>query len=327
MSAVRKKPTIFDVARLARTSSGTVSRVINNRPNVAPSTREEVLEAARKLGFMPQQTTRRINIGVVTRDIEPVHEAGYMGRVLSELINQAAAHDVSLEIVPLKDIQRVYTHYMQGLIGLLYGEAAQVVRKVRHIPVLLINNAGEKSSFLSVASDHAEGARLGAAHLLERGHRRIALVQIEKADWGARERERGFREAFAQAGVPVSEDLIVYLESWSIEEAFDPVLKKNPTAVFVSGEDLSIAIMDALIHRLKIRIPRDLSLLTYEIPLLSSLLTPPMTTIAQPWSEMARLAIRQILLAVRKTAGLSRALMLPNQLIERASVTFNKMTV
>ena len=314
------KVTIYDVARESGVSIGTVSRVLNNRREVAAETRVRVLDAAKRLGFTPQTTTRRVSIGLVIREIETVHEVGYVGTVLSELANHSARCGAVLEIVPLDDLDRIYRHYLQGVIGLLFGEAAKKLRDIRHIPVFLINNMAEKEHFHTVATDHAEGARMGAEYLLRHGHERIALVQIEEKDWGAKERERGFRDAFKAAKVPVPTDLIKYLESWSIEQAFDPLLRRKPTAILVSGEDLSIAITESLVHRLKVRIPEDLSLVTYEVPLMSKLFTPPQTTIAQPWPEMARAAMDGLLAAIaKKTTGLQHTL-LPNKLIERASV-------
>jgi LacI family transcriptional regulator len=314
------KATIYDVAKESGVSIGTVSRVMNNRKDVAPATRKRVLDAAKRIGFMPQITVRRVSIGLVIQEIETIHEVGYVGAVLSELANHSARCGAVLEIVPLNDLDRIHRHYLQGVIGLLFGDTAKKLRDVRHIPVFLINNMAEKERFHTVATDHAEGARMGTEHLLRHGHRRIAFVQIEEKDWGAKERERGFREAFKAAKVPVPTDLITYLESWSIEQAFDPLFRRKPTAILVSGEDLSIAITEALTHRLKIRIPEDISLVTYEVPLMSKLFMPPQTTIAQPWAQMARTAMDGLLAAIaRKTTGLQHIL-LPNQLIERASV-------
>ncbi len=312
--------TIYDVARESGVSIGTVSRVMNNRHNVAPETRRQVLAAAKRLGFMPQLTTRRITVGLVMQEIETVHEVGYAGSVICELINHAARRGVVLEVVPLKELERVYQHYTQGLIGLVFGPATERLLKIQHIPVFLINNIPAQGTFHVVATDHAQGARLGTEYLLKKGHRRIALVQIESDEWGARERERGFREAFLSAGVPVPKELIVYLESRPVDETLGKVLLGKPTALFTGGEDLSIAILEELGQRLKLRVPRDISLLTYEIPVVSKILTPSQTTIAQPWPEMARLALDGLLNELRAPSAAPLRTLLGNRLIERGSV-------
>lgn len=315
-----ERATIYDVARMSGVSIGTVSRVLNNRREVSEATRRRVLDAARRTNFVPQQTTRRVSVALVLQDTEKVHEVGYVSTVVSALVGEASRLGAVIEIVSLREIDVIYGHYVRGLVGLLFGRAAEKLRAVRHVPVVLINNASESGTFRDVGTDHAEGARMGTAYLLRQGHRRIALVQIEREDWGARERERGYREALAGAGVTAREELVVYLEDRPLEERFDPVLRRNPTAVFACGEDLSIAVYDALVHRLGRRLPGDLSLVTYEVPILSQVLLPPQTTIAQPWEEMARAALARVLALVNGEAVAPEHATFPNRLIERASV-------
>ncbi|MBN1268919.1 MAG: LacI family DNA-binding transcriptional regulator [Kiritimatiellae bacterium] len=312
--------TIYDVAREAGVSIGTVSRVFNNKGEVAARTRETVLRAARRVNYMPRLTARRIHIGVVVQEVKPIHELGYVGTVMCELSNHAARRGVTLEIVRLNDIETVYTRHLRGLIGVVFGEASGILRQVTHIPVLLINNVLEKGSFHSVATDHAQGVRMATEYLLERGHRRIVCLQIEGNEWGARAREQGYREAHAAAGVKVREELVATLEDRSIEQVFDPLLKHKPTAVLACGEDLSIAMADELRNRLKIRVPQDLSVISYEIPLVSALLSPPQTTVEQPWRTMARHAVDELVKAIQKKVREPVRMWLPNRLIERASV-------
>ena len=320
MKTERKKATIVDLARKSGVSIATASRVINSRENVADATRERVLKVAKRIGFMPQHTTRRVTLGLVVNEIQKIHEVAYVGSVICALINHAAQCDVVLEILSVSDLERIYSHYFQGLIGLVFGKAVAPLRKVTKIPVLLINNRSEKGGFSTIAADHLQGARIGTEYLLKNGHERIALVQIEAGDWGAGERETGYRQAYAQAGVPVPEDLIAYLEGRSVEEGFDPVLRKNPTAVFVGGEDLSLAVANALIHRLKVKMPDELSLLTYETPITSYLCSPSLSTVAQPWDQLARQAIDAILSAIRMNSREPQHVLLPNELIIRQSV-------
>lgn len=317
---MRKKPTIYDVAREAGVSTGTISRVLNHRPKVAETTRVRVLETVKRLGFMPQLTTRRVTVGLVVQDIEEIHESAYMGRVFCQLANHAFRRGVVLEIVHLEEIERLYEHYLQGLIGVVFGKATAKLDAVQDVPIVLINNVPAGERYHTVATDHAEGARKGTTYLLEHGHRRIALVQIEKNEWGAQAREQGYREAFRAAQVEVDEDLLIYLESRSVEDAFDPVLGHKPTAIFVGGEDLSLAIAGSLSNRLGIRVPEEISLMTYEVPVTSALSHPPLTTIAQPWAQLACTALDTVLAVIHNKVSVPQHIVLPNCLIERASV-------
>lgn len=316
----RSKPTIYDLARAAGVSIGTVSRVLNRRKDVAPATRNRVLRAMRDARFTPRLTAPRVSIGLVMQETRKIHEVGYIGAVLSSLVNHAQRRGAVVEIVSAADIGTIYSRYIQGLVGLLFGRGAELLRDVRDVPIVLINNAPDYPHMHCVVSDHAQGARLGTEHLLKRGHRRVALVQIENDDWGARERERGYREAHAKAGVIVRPELIVYLEHRSIEEGFDPVLRHKPTAVLVGGEDLSIAITDEIVHRLGMRIPQDISLVTSEVRLVSQLFSPPHTTVAQSWDDLAERAIARVFSLIEGGRATPQRVTLPSTLIERASV-------
>lgn len=311
---------IYDVAREAGVSIGTVSRVLNNRRDVAPETRAKVLETAKRIHYMPQVTTRRVSLGLIVQDVEKAQEVGYIASLIYALARHANRRGAVLELVPLKEIDTVYQHYLQGLIAILFGEAPKRIRNVTHVPILLFNNRTAGERFHVVATDHAQGARIGTEYLLKRGHRRIVFLEIESTNWGSRERERGYREAFAAAGFPAPKDLIAYLDGRSIQQVFDPLLKRSPTALLACGEDLSLALYDRLVCQLKLRIPRDLSVVTYEVPLVSCLLSPALTAVAQPWEEMARAAVDGLLSVI---AGRYQGVLntvLPNTLIERDSV-------
>jgi LacI family transcriptional regulator len=313
--------TIYDVAREAGTSIGTVSRVLNDRKHVAAATKTRVLEAATKLGFTPMLAAPRVCIGFVTQEISKAHEVGYAGAVLSALTNHASRRGVSLEILPLHDIGNATARHVHGLIGLLFGKAADDLARVRHMPVVLLNNLAGPEHCHVVATDHAQGTQLGTRHLIERGHTRIALLQVAADDWGSREREKGYREAFREAGLAAPKDLVACLEDNSVERVLKPLLARGPTALIASGEDLSLAIIDVLSRGLGVRVPDDLSVITYEVPIVSSLVAPPQTTIAQPWEELSYKAIETMLAVLKRgNAGPPVRIILPNELLSRASV-------
>jgi LacI family transcriptional regulator len=288
---------------------------------VAAATKTRVLDAAAKLGFSPMLAAPRICIGFTAQEIAKAHEVGYAGAVLSALTNHASRRGVSLEIMPLKEFKGTPPRHINGLIGLLFGKAADEIAAVKHIPVVLLNNLAGPAHFHAVASDHAQGMSLGTRHLIERGHTRIATLQVCAEDWGSRERERGYRDAFREAGIAVPAGLNAYVEHHAVERALKPLLDKKITALIVSGEDLSLAVIDVLSHHMNVRIPDDLSVVTYEVPIVSSLVTPPQTTIAQPWEELSYKAIETMLAVMKRgNAGAPARIVLKNELLTRSSV-------
>lgn len=314
------KGSIYDVARAAGVSIGTVSRVFNQKRDVAEETRQLVLEAAKRVRYMPRISTRRVNVGLLVEQIEKANEVGFVSETVSTLAKHMALRGGVLELVPLADLDAVFRNYIRGLIAVVFGTPQEVLKSIHHIPVVLINNVVEGPNLHHVCSDHAQGARVAAEHLLQRGHRRIGFLEIKRDGWGSLERQRGFREAFERAKLKPPLDLMRFCGNGPARDALLPLLEAEPTALLVCGEDLSLEVNRLLLHELKIRIPKDLSVVSFETSLVSELLSPPQTTIAQPWEDLGRTAVEGIIGLVDGTRKEPLRVLLPNRLIERGSV-------
>lgn len=312
------KGTIFDVAREAGVSIGTVSRVFNEKPDVAHPTRTLVIEAAKRVDYRPQVSRRRVAVGLIVEDIEKANQVGFVSDVVSTLAKHMALQGALLEIISLNDLDALYRNYVRGAIVIQFQPEAGPLEKIRNLPLLFINNRAGAAEHHFVASDHAQGARLATRHLLQMGHRRIGFLEVKKDLWGSRERLRGFREAFADAGLKAPEALVRYCGREPAHNALVPLLAEKPTALLVCGEDLSLEVNRLLLHELDVCIPRDLSVVSFETPLVSELLSPPQTTICQPWEDIGRLAVEHILELIHGRGDPVRVL-LPNRLIERRS--------
>ena len=105
-----------------------------------------------------------------------------------------------------------------------------------------------------------------------------------------------------------------------MEKAIVPLIEAKVTALIVCGEDLSLLANKILLHKLRIRIPDDLSLITYEIPQVSSLLTPQQTTVAQPWRDLGQCAVDTVLNLMDRQPAKPQRILLPNKLMLRKSV-------
>jgi DNA-binding LacI/PurR family transcriptional regulator len=314
------KGSIYDVARVSGVSIGTVSRVFNNKPDVAEGTRSLVLEAAKKVNYMPRISTRRVNIGLVVQDIEHANQVGYVSDAVSTLTKHMALRGGVMELVSMHDTDAVYRNYIRGLIAILFGPDVQNLTAVQNIPIVSINNDLGGHNFHTVASDHAQGTEMATRYLLDKGHRKIGFMEMLTDSWGSLERRRGYVKALSDASLPVREDLMAFTARTPAREAVSGLLAQHVTALLVCGEDLSLAVNHVLIHDLKVRIPDDLSLITYETPLVSSLLSPPQTTVSQPWEQIGRAAVDTIFSLVEHRPSKPLKLLFPNKLIERGSV-------
>jgi LacI family transcriptional regulator len=315
------KGSIYDVARVSGVSIGTVSRVFNNKPDVAEATRLLVMDAAKRVKYMPRISTRRVNIGLLVEQIEKANEVGFISETVSTLAKHMALQGGVLELVPLNDLDIIFRNYIRGLIAVVFSTDPESLREIQHIPIVLINNVIKGPNLHYVASDHAQGSRLATEYLITRGHRRIGFLEIRDDGWGSRERQRGYREAFEKVGLKASADLMRFCGHNPAREAVVPLLEKErPTALLVCGEDLSLEVNRVLIHELKVNIPKDLSVISFETPLVSELLSPPQTTIAQPWEDMGRAAVEGVISVVEQGSKKPLQVLLPNRLIERDSV-------
>jgi len=311
---------IYDVARKAGVSIGTVSRVFNNKHDVSAQTRQTVLSAAKRVRYLPKISARRVSIGLVVPEIEKANEVGFISNAVSTLAKQMAARGAILELLPNEDLEAVTRNYIRGIIAIVFGSDGGPLRSIRDVPVVMINNRIDAPNFHSVASDHAQGARIAAKHLLERGHRRIGFLEVSPDNWGAAEREKGFRQAFESAGVKPAANLIAYVEGSTVRAAVESMVRSGPTALVVCGEDLSLAASRILLHDLKVRIPDELSLVAYETPIVSGLLSPPQTTVVQPWEELGRAAVEGVLSLVEGRTEKRLDALFANTLLERESV-------
>lgn len=317
----RTKGSIYDVAREAGVSIGTVSRVFNNRTNVADDTRELVLKAARRVNYLPRIRRRPVTIGLVLQEMSALTKAvGFTGEIIATIAGHMAQRECALEIIPLDDMEAVYRKYLSGLMAVIFDKGGEALQEIDHVPVLLINNRIDRPNFYSVSSDHAEGARMGTRYLLERGHTRVGFLEISPENWGAQERERGYREAMRELEVEVQPGLVAYTRTRPVRKGLEALLEQNATGVVICGEDLSMSATQVLLHEMKVRIPEELSIVTYEIPSVSSVLTPPQTTIAQPWEDLGAVAVDVILSLAHGSTARDLNILLHNRLIERESV-------
>ncbi len=321
MGRPKLKGSIYDVARASGVSIGTVSRVFNNKPDVAQATRLLVMDAAKRVKYMPRISTRRINVGLLVEQIEKANEVGFISETVSTLAKHMALQGGVLELVPLNDLDIIFRNYIRGLIAVVFSTDPESLREIQHIPIVLINNVIKGPNLHYVASDHAQGARLATEFLITRGHRRIGFLEIRSDGWGSRERQRGYREAFEKVGLKAPVDLMRFCGHNPAREAVVPLLEnERPTALLVCGEDLSLEVNRVLIHELRISIPKDLSVISFETPLVSELLSPPQTTIAQPWEDIGRAAVEGVISVIEEGNKKPLQVFLPNRLIERASV-------
>lgn len=296
-----------DVARLAGVSHQTVSRVLNDHPNVSSVTRDRVLNAMRQLNYRPNALARGLarrrsrTIGVLSFDTRLFGPASTLLAI--ERAARTAGYTVTLSSLAGVDAESVRRavgaladQSVDGVIVIAPREdAARGVRDIQDgLPVVEVEAGyGEERPVVSV--DQFTGARLATEHLLGLGHRTVWHI-AGPADWlEAQERIDGWRASLADANV-VAPPLI--RGDWSAESGYraGATLAETAgvTAVFAGNDQMALGLLHAL-HELGRRVPDDISVVGFDNIPEAEYLIPALTTVRQDFDELGRRGLRLLI--------------------------------
>lgn len=334
---MKKPATVWDVARRARVSPGTVSRALAANPRVAAATRARVIEAAEALHYRPNPAARRLSTGrtlsiavlvpYFTRPSVSERLNGAVG-VLAETPFDLVIHNVA---TPRQrgEVFRRFPNRQQvdGVLVLSLSLNDDDVPHIRAaaIPVVLIDaDHVALSDLYRIVVDDVAGGRAATAHLLGLGHRRIGFVgDFEDNPFqftSSRDRHLGYRQAMAAAGLEPRRELYAQGDHGR-EDARQLALgmlglPEPPTAIVAASDIQAIGVLEAARER-GLRVPEDLSVVGYDDIEMAS--AAGLTTMRQPLYESGRLGMGLLLQLVhdpRPKAAPMRHL-LPSELVVR----------
>lgn len=322
-----------DVARRAGVSYQTVSRVVNDHPSVAPSTRERVSVAIAELGYRPNTTARALvtrsnrTIGLVTVNIsqygpahtmlgleEAVRGSGYaLGVTILDDLSQAAMKEAVDRFVA----QSVDAVVVQAT----YDAAVRAVAALR-VPVPLVAVQAGLGEVPTASVDQAEGAGLAARHLLGLGHRTVHHVSGPQDSQEARARIQAWRAALAGAGSPVPD---IEPGDWTAQSGYEAgrrlvarrAAREPLTAVFAANDQMAVGVLRALAEA-GLRVPEDVSVVGFDDIPEAAYLSPPLTTVRQDFAELGRRCVAIVLQLL--DGGVATSEPVRPDLVVRASV-------
>ncbi|NTU84313.1 MAG: LacI family transcriptional regulator [Chloroflexales bacterium] len=332
--------TINDVARLAGVSSMTVSRVINNSGYISRQTRERVERAIAELGYMPNALARQLRskrtktLALVLTDITNP----FFTTIARGVEDVAGASGFSVMFCNTDESEADEAEYLQLLIqrqvdGVLLvpaSSASDSLRMLRahKLPFVVIDRRMRASHVDEVRCDSEAGAYSAVRHLIDLGHRRIAMLTGRKAISTSADRIAGYRRALAEAGIEPDRRLTLYgsfnyrefnqADGYSMAQQVLAVTPR-PTAIFAANNFIAFGAMRAL-REAGLRVPEDLSVVAFDDLPGEWVIEPFLTVVAQPAYEIGRLAADLLLerLASPKPAE-PRAVILPTELRVRRS--------
>ncbi len=290
------KTTIADVARAAGVSTGTVSRVLNERPGVKAQTKAQVLATIEELGYKPDAAARelsanqgkRIGLHVATGERRMVLIPYFM-LFLEHLVEELQNDGFRLREIPSR-ADGLPEYLTDGVVLLgAYEDDPRVAYLQREgVPFVLIGHSDEVRS---VAPDDVDGGRQAAAHLLKLGHRDIVHVSGFTNSQASFDRYEGFKEVLGEAGLEFSKDYLLDGEFTSLG-AYRALRKAHEkglrfSAVFAASDEMALGVIAAL-EDVGLRVPADVSVVGYDdLPGVADKLT----TVRQDIAQIAAVAV------------------------------------
>ncbi len=324
------------VAAAAGVSMSTVSNVLNNPGIVAYATRQRVEDAMNTVGFVRNGAARQLRgapssvVGCIVLDSSNIFFAEVV-RGIEDKLAQANCLLVTCSTDVRKERELHYLRMLeeQGVRGIIVNPVIEnlddlVRMSSRGVPVVLLDRPRRKEALCAVAVDNVRGGQLAVQHLLELGHRRIAMITVSTEVESLAGRAKGARLAIREAGLEADEVLLTIRMPGSATpdryaDAVDHLLAltPRPTAAICFNDTAAVAVLREL-RRRGIEVPEEISMMGYDDVHFASELSPPLTTVRQPRYQLGWTAA-ELLLAESEPAHRHQELLFQPELVVRAS--------
>jgi LacI family transcriptional regulator len=334
------RPTMRDVARVAGVPVSAVPLVLQNRPGVSAARRARVQQAARELGYErpvgPKRQTRRHRLGLVieARGV-PIFTDYYYGEILVGIHAEAKRLGLSIwlhgfdpEAENIDDVARTARDEVDGLIVVSGGDMTddRIARLERTgLPTVLVDNVVVGHDVHAIVADNFGAGVIATTHLLALGHQRIAIVGASRAYRKFVHRQNGYADALAAAGLPLDPRLQLPPVPGDPQLGEGQLLRllalppsERPTAV-VTVNDRQASRVLAILHRLGIRVPHEISVVGIGDVAEASATIPPLTTVSVPRREMGILGVRRLVDLLGGTTPPPHKTVLYTHLVQRES--------
>ncbi|HET9627377.1 MAG TPA: LacI family DNA-binding transcriptional regulator [Kofleriaceae bacterium] len=303
-----RSATITDVARAARVSVASVSRVVNGHANVLPRTRARIAKVIEQLRYVPNTAARSLirqqtqSIGVLLPDLY----GGFFSELIRGIDGAARAHKLQLLLSSSHGDAREMAAAIRAMHGRVEGLlvlAPQLTARdldglAADVPTVFMNSPVTDRPALAI--DSYGGARAMVRHLIGRGHRTITHISGPTDNFDAHERERGYRDELASA-LPRARPVVLrgdFTEASGYAAGREIARgARRPAAVFAANDGMAIGCLAAF-DSCGLAVPRDLAVAGFDDIPLAAYVRPPLTTMRVPIVELGRGAVSQLLAAL-----------------------------
>ncbi len=325
---------IEDVAAAAGVSMKTVSRVLNNEPNVRDEMRARVMRAVEQLQYRPNLSARSLagQRSYVVALVYNNPSRNYLMEVQSGMLEACRASHYNLVLAPVGTQKQRKAEDLKAVFENFAPDGVVLIPPLTDDRVVLEYLQAHEVPFACIAPKEPEG-RIGVmmeetaavqellAGLIALGHRRIAHIKGPPAHGACQWRYKGYRDALRTAGIEYDADLVQQGE-FSFESGIEAAqhlldLPQPPTAIFAANDDMAAGVIRAACER-GLSVPRDLSVCGFDDTPIARHIYPALTTVRQPTAEMGRLATLQLLERIR-SPGAGGMVHVEHQLLFRES--------
>lgn len=329
--------TIYDLAKKTGFSSTTVSKALNNYPDVSKKTRQAIIDTAAEMGYLPNahaqslSTKKSWTIGVMFSESNGVGmKHPFFSGVIESFRKRAEKEGYDL-ILASRNLRKRGTSYLEhflhrGVDGIMVicsdPKDPQVQEMINSsIPIVVIDMSNQDCSV--VFSDNLSGGELAIDYLYSLGHTKIAHIAGDHTIYAGKIRIKGYMDAMEKRDLPVLDSYLVNGGLFSIQEgalAMEKLLNlaDPPTAVFVAGDHMAIGAMETAKAR-GYRIPEDLSIIGYDDIEMASYVTPKLTTIKQDTDQIGVRATELLMKQIIQKKKIVTEEIIPVTLMERES--------
>ncbi len=330
------RPTITDIARLLQLNPSTVSRALNNHPDVSPETRNRVQELAQELGYAPNQLAvnlRKRHSGLIALLVSEMNMFfnPSVFRAIEQEVYANGYHLIILQsnntlIREKQNVQICRQLAVEGVLVSLASEAQELSHFAplldQKVPVVFFDRILPQNHSCSVTIDDVEITRLAVQHLADKGHRRIGGLFGDPNLTITRERFRGFKQVLQELDIPFEEKHIAFAQdSEQGSQQALKIMEQEPaiTAFFTMSDELMVGAVQA-IEQKRLRIPEEIAIIGISDGFAPEFYNPKITHIRHSGYEVGAEAARLLLGVIREEIKDPLHVQLECKLVELGSV-------
>ena len=327
-----------DIARMAETTTASVSRALGNKPGVGPKLKKRILEIVARTGYRPNLVAqnlalnRSFTLGISVADLS---NSLYVGLIRC-IQMRTAKYGYQVVILDAnqdtdRESQNIQWLRQNGVDGLVVIPAHDYkgLESIDHllklksdrIPAVVMSDAVGKT-LNCVTNEEIESSRTLVRHFLELGHRQFAFISfLGYENRCVVERVNGTRQELASAGLILKDEDVIFLreETWHEQEADLMSGKNRPTAIIAADNMLGLMVSQDFI-RMGISVPKDVSIGTFGRSFPTLVSSPSLTSCSENWEEISRLTVKILLQQIDEgTNGSPKQYLVPQELVVRES--------